>query len=222
MAPKVTAQDFKISPEAFAYLRIQQGKLSNLLPHKRAWEAAYKKAMDEDFALISPYLPKFADGIHFFLDVGSGLGGIDILIKRYYKSISEECYAIAVLLDGAFDPPRMDRHAKTFNNMQVADYFHKAQGSSPISGIDANDPEKLWLLSKPAELVLSLQSWCFHYPPDAYLDFVRANLAPWGARIILDVRKDKPEWRDQLMAAFRWRAVIHTSDKFDRMVFDAD
>jgi hypothetical protein len=220
MAPEVSAQDFKISPEAFAYLRVQQGKLSHLANNRGLWDKAYRAALDQDFQLIRPYLPKMGNGLHFFLDVGSGLGGIDILIKRHYTALSEDCYPIAVLLDGAFDPPRMDRHAKTFNNMMIADYFHKGQGSSPISAIDANDPERLWLLSSPAELVISIQSWCFHYPPDTYLDFVRANLSE-GARLILDVRKDKDDWREQLMSAFRWRGAIHVSDKFDRMVFDA-
>jgi hypothetical protein len=72
----------------------------------------------------------------------------------------------------------------------------------------------------PFDLVISLGSWCFHYPPATYLDAIFGRCRPGGV-LILDVRKQQPAWSAQLMKAWRLLAIVHVSDKIDRMVLRA-
>jgi hypothetical protein len=218
MAAKVIDGTLIIPQRAYRFLVLQQGRLSPLHRDRIIWQKAYTAQLQEDYKLIAPHLPKLEPGIHHTLDVGSGIGGINVYISRHYKT--EDVEMVPILMDGRKDEPTVVLHRKTFNDMRAAYEFHLANGGT-IYEVDANERPLLWPLSDAkAKLVTSLASWCFHYPPDTYLDFVRANLAP-EARLIIDVRRDKPEWRTQLLDTFRWRASIHGSNKFERMVFDA-
>jgi hypothetical protein len=81
------------------------------------------------------------------------------------------------------------------------------------------------------DLVISFRSWCFHYPPETYQHFVNTHTCP-GARIMLDVRKDRP-WRKDLarmwhevnarskstrssIAFYSWSEGGHSENSFDR------
>lgn len=218
MATKVIDGSIVIPERAYRFLVLQQGRLSPLNRDRIIWARAYTERLQADYKLIAPHLPDLEEGTHHSLDVGSGIGGINVLITRHYKPLVE---LVPILMDGRADEPKVTLHRRTFNDMRAASEFHLANGGT-IYEVDANQRPLMWPLSDAkAVLVTSLASWCFHYAPDVYLDFILANIVP-GARIILDVRKDKPEWRGQLMSVFRWRASIHHSIKFDRMVFDAN
>lgn len=192
----------------FAYLRLQKGALSELTHDRAVWHAAYERVLTDDYAGIHPYLPATCSAV---LDVGGGLGGIDALLVRKFGADCEVC-----ILDGEQDPPVMNRHCQTFNDMGVAADFLARNGVHKFSyrtPVDLGAP-------RPFDLVISLGSWCFHYEPKAYLGFVRACCRP-GTVIILDVRKQKTEWMRQLKSTWQWVAVIHITHKRDRMVFRA-
>jgi SAM-dependent methyltransferase len=210
----VSAKDIKVNPLAFKYLRLQKGKLEPLSRNMDQWLKAYRAALAADYTGIHSYLPKLQEGVvGQVLDVGSGLGGIDILLYRHYSNS-----IVPVLLDGWKDAPRMDLHRKTYNDMDVAERFHRDNGVVPVVGVDAN-MRPIIPLSYPAFLVISLGSWCFHYAPELYLEYVLANTTP-EATIIVDVRKEKPEWKHAMDQAFNLKAVIHGAAKFDRCVYE--
>lgn len=210
---EVSAKDIKVNPTAFKYLRLQKGKLEPLARFMDQWLRSYRDALMADYLGIRPHLPALQEPtIGQVLDVGSGLGGIDILLHRHYRSS-----IVPVLLDGWKDEARMDLHRKTYNDMDVAERFHRDNGVIPVVGVDAN-VRPIMPLSYPAFLVISLGSWCFHYAPELYLEYVLANSTP-DATVIVDVRKDKPEWHAAMDKAFRLKAVIHGAAKFDRCVY---
>ena len=62
----------------FAYLKLQKGALHGLADDRAAWLAAYQQSLVEDLASMAPYLPETCRNV---LDVGSGLGGIDVLLS---------------------------------------------------------------------------------------------------------------------------------------------
>lgn len=204
MAPEVT---LAIPDDALPYLQIQRGAIANLQSDRNAWTEAYLKSLEFDFAVIKPSLPASADRI---LDIGSGMAGIDILLAKHFRQ--PEVW----LLDGDDDHPVMVRHAQTFNDMGVARRFLTVNG---VFSIVTMSPA-LELAPAPCDLIISLQSWCFHYNPETYLDYVRASTRP-GTVLILDVRSDYRTWRNALRAAFREVDVIYVGRKFERVLFRA-
>lgn len=188
----------------FEYLKLQKGALHSLIGDRAAWLQAYRQSLDQDFASMAPHLPARCASV---LDVGSGLGGIDVLLNRHYGGCAVR------LLDGVDDAAIMNRHNRTYNDMVIAGDFQRRNGvkkfgyySCPPHGPAAFD------------LIISLGSWCFHYPPATYLAFVTACCHS-GTVLIIDVRADKPMWRDQMRDGFDEVGCALAKRKFNRLVF---
>ncbi|MBR1150091.1 hypothetical protein [Bradyrhizobium sp. JYMT SZCCT0428] len=192
----------------FAYLKLQKGSLDHLKDDRAAWHAAYEQAQGDDYDSLVPYLPPVLAGRHV-LDVGSGLGGIDVLLDRHYGGIDVH------LLDGVDDPPEMTLHRRTFNSMKVAGDFLTRNGVHQWSYV-ALPP----VAARPMDIVISLGSWCFHYGPSEYLAFVY-RCCTSRTVLILDVRADRPEWRVELQSRFYEVGCAKASRKFNRLVFHA-
>lgn len=207
-----------VTDKAFEYLFIQRGALNAMAGNRAAWRDAYDASLKEQFENIQPHLPELCGAI---LDVGSGLGGIDVLLARHYAG--KHAWPLLALLDGDEDEPKVTRHGETFNDMTVARDFLKANGvDNPVQGIvpaHAHEGPGCRKFGEPFDLVVSFNSWCFHYPPAEYLQFVVGHSYP-ATTLILDVRKDKPEWNEQL-TVFGQHRVIHDSRKFERRVYRA-
>jgi len=197
---------FKISDEAFQYLAIQQGGINDLAGNREEWARAYHAAIVATYQNIAPHLPR---NVGRALDIGSGLGGIDVLISRHYRGKTEICP-----IDGVDDQPVVNSHSMTFNSERVTRDFLKANRVRQVSYYASNAlPTPM-----PARLVVSFASWCFHYPPGTYLSFVKRCLVP-GGTLIVDVRREKPKWRAILDEAFSEGVPIHNGKKFVRMVY---
>lgn len=198
----------------FAYLRLQKGKLHDLSDNRALWHAAYEKDLRETYEEIAPFLPLDCWGL---LDIGSGLGGIDLLISRHYAG-----QTFIHLLDGEDDPPVMRLHRETFNDMRVARDFLVKNGirSDHFGYLTTRDQ----LVPKPYDLVVSFGSWCFHYEPNVYLPLlVGGGGLHEGSIVIVDLRRDKEDWRAQFWdAKFRNVAVVRESKKFQRVVWQKE
>ena len=199
-----------VSDEAFPYLRAQKGRLDRLANDRSAWQAAYEADLERSLVEMGPHLPKVCWAM---LDIGSGLGGVDVLLYRHYAT-----EPWVNLLDGLDDPPEMKLHRETFSSESVARKFLRSNGVRAdrirYFGPEAQD------FAAPYDLVLSLGSWCFHYEPNQYLPRL---LAGGGldshARVIVDVRKGKEDWQRQLTAARLVPiAIIREAEKYNRMV----
>lgn len=188
----------------FEYLKLQKGALHGLTDDRAAWLMAYEQSLEEDLASMEPHLPQVCRNV---LDVGSGLGGIDVLLNQKYPGL------YVSLMDGVDDPPVMTFHNRTYNDMKVARHFQNRNGV-----------EKFGYYSTPPigavkfDLILSLGSWCFHYGPSAYLSFVK-KCCHAGTILILDVRADQPLWRQELREVFSEVGVALVKRKFNRLVF---
>jgi hypothetical protein len=68
---------------AFPYLVLQQGRLDHLKDRPAPGSRPITKSLVELFDQIAPHLPATCTGI---LDVGGGMGGIDVLITRHYRT----------------------------------------------------------------------------------------------------------------------------------------
>jgi hypothetical protein len=202
----------------FEYLRLQKGSIDDLSDDRRAWHAAYENDLAQQFDNIRPYLPATCWGL---LDIGAGLGGIDVLIGRHYaeqRGEGKKGWPYVHLLDGVDDPPEMHLHRETFSNKRVARDFQIKNGL-PSERFGYFGPADAWD-TRPYDLVVSFGSWCFHYEPAVYL---KKLLQPGGLHadsvLILDVRAGKPAWVNELDATFRRLAIIATRPKWMRIVY---
>lgn len=200
-----------IPSEAYPYLQMQRGAINDMRQDEAKWLGAYTEAIYSEFDCIEPHLPATCDAI---LDVGSGLGGINVLLARHFGDQVQ-----ITLLDGVTDLPFVEKHAVTFNHMGVARRFLKANGVENIDWIDANQ-EKL-TAPRFFDLVVSFKSWCFHYSPARYLQLVQSSAIAGHTRLILDVRRDKPEWHELLRASFRHVRDVYVGTKFSTVLFEA-
>lgn len=197
---------FKISHEAFEYLVVQVGNLDGLKKVRHVWEAAYQRDLLARMDNILPYLPNQANAI---LDVGSGLGGIDILLYRWY-----ERNVHLTLLDGGVFSPTVVNHNVPFNSKKVALEFLEQNGvRAQYAHFMEHDNAK----PAPFDLIVSFRAWCFHIQPSVYLDFVR-RCCHEKTRLIIDIRKS-PEWRAEVGDHFDGM-VIDESEKFERWALD--
>lgn len=212
--------EISVDDRAFEYLRIQKGNLDGYTHRRAEWQIKYEADIRATFEQIARWLPP-GDPVERVgvLDVGSGLGGIDVLIRRHYERRGE---TIALhLLDGIDDAPVMNLHRETFNDMAVALGFQEANG---LGGEAFRAWDAMEMRSTSAafdckfDLVVSFGSWCFHYPPSVYLKKIYRALAP-GAVVILDVRRHKLEWMGQLEAPFDLITIVNAKPKWSRCVF---
>lgn len=209
----------RVDPEHFDYLHLQKGSLdkfsvtgSGRIALNKQWQQAYEQDLRDTFEMIRPDLPGVCQSM---LDVGSGLGGIDVLIRRYYEQHGGAPYVH--LLDGVDDLPVMTLHAKTFNNMRIARNFQVKNGLSPLK-MRGYGPDVTYFDS-PFDLIVSFGSWCFHYPPMAYLAPIVASGCHPGTTLILDVRRGRPDYMRELAKGLDLVATIATRDKWLRCVF---
>ena len=201
---------FKISDPAFKYLKLQRGAIADFSYDRKLWERKYHESLHCDFSSIAPFLPPQCGAV---LDIGSGLGGIDAMLSKAYGGVPE-----IYLLDGMDDQPILQKHNRTFSRFPHARDFLTANGV-PASRIFAHNPKTL-LEPVKVDLILSFQSYCFHYNPETYLEFVRACASP-GAILIFDVRSDYRTWHRVLNAEFQRVGIALEGQKFQRVVFRA-
>lgn len=194
-----------ISDEVFPYLLLQKGELYWLNGDRQQWEKAYDDDIQTIYTNIAPYIP---DQCHSVLDIGGGMGGVNIWIHRNHGGTK------VAVLDGENDPPEMTRHAWTFNDLGVTRKFLKSNGVDSFLPIAAN---KL-IAPRPFDLITSYGSWCFHYSPETYLDFVKACCTDQTV-LIIDTRIIHKDWLETLNQTFNHVALIDHGNKHDRYVF---
>lgn len=148
----------------------------------------YEETITQEFEAMAPFLPASVSSI---LDIGAGLGGIDVLLKDMYPD------AMFHLMDGT----GMAKHRTSYRaEMEAYNDLHLTVATMHLNGVNAIIYEIDPAAEIHADLVLSLYSWCFHYPSDVYRDLVDRSGA---SHVIVDVRTDKPEpfpWSSQLIA----------------------
>jgi SAM-dependent methyltransferase len=197
----------QISDEAFSYLSVQAGAISDLAGSRGRWEAAYEAQLYETYKSIVPFLPKHVGRV---LDIGSGLGGIDVLLNRHYGGGVE-----VSAIDGIDEPPVSIEHDRPFSSERVT---RKFLNGNKVDAIAYFAPT---MLPAPRKypLIISFAAWCFHIPPGVYLGFVVQCLR-LGGILIADVRK-RDDYFEQLSESLTVIGCAVEGTKFKRMVYAA-
>lgn len=199
----------RVHEKAWPYLKIQCGSLYRFASRETDWIEEYRKQLLKRYDTIEPFLPPSCE---HSLDVGGGMGGINILLAKAYDG-----KITSTILDGTDDPPTMKLHAETFSNEGAARVFLATNGQPRTRFVSPK------LLGKePAiimyDLVVSFGAWCFHTPPEMYLDYVERHTRP-GARLIVEMRYDKPEWLRVVTGSFTPVGAIGRGRKYETWAF---
>jgi SAM-dependent methyltransferase len=124
------------------------------------------------------------------LDIGCGVAGIDVFLYRHYAGRAPRLFLldrsrIEASLSYGFKPDQ-----EFYNSLPVARELLLANGvgADDIVLVEATERNEI-RVDTQVDLIVSLRSWGFHYPVDAYLDEAVRVLAPRGT-VILDVRRD--------------------------------
>jgi hypothetical protein len=225
VVPKVIDTEIIVEDSHFEYLVLQKGRLDAVKKQRAIWHALYQRDLRSTYDEIKPFLP---DRCFQLLDIGSGLGGIDVLLYRHYEwtpdveIVHKEWLRgpYVVLLDGENDPPVMNLHRQTFNNMRVAQDFQTKNGV-PSNRFMYYTPDSEIFATEQFDLIVSFGSWCFHYEPNVYLDrLLKHGGARAGTRLIVDLRSGRPQWAEQLNERLTCVAVIREARKFVRLAYD--
>ena len=189
-----------ISDQAQHYLFLQRGNIAHLAGSK--WKKAYNHYLNETLDQITSCVYK----CETVMDIGSGIGGIDVLVARYFG-------ARVVMIDGEDDASLVVRQDQTFCSRKAVDKF---MADNKVENYLYMSPGSL--LPVKSDLIMSFGSWCFHYPPKWYLDYV-LSCCKTNTRLLIDLRKDRPEWLEDLRSAFRLRRVVGEYNKISRTLF---
>src|SRR5690606_1535319 len=189
-----------IEKEHFKYLSIQRGEVSDHRGDFQKWKAAYEASLQEIYESILPVLPAFQ--CPNVLDIGSGLGGIDVLLHRHYRGGS------FTLLDGMADPPEVKWHNRTFSNSNIAFDFLRKNGMREVSFISPyNFRMNDWARSHKWDLVVSFAAYAFHIHPSDYLIQLTQSCSK-DTVLIFEVRRSKRAWLELLIRHFGTPKVL--------------
>lgn len=191
-----------IEPDHFRYLMIQRGEVSDHRHDFQAWKTAYEQSLLRIFMSIKRVLPEKCSSV---LDVGSGLGGIDVLLARHYGQLD------VCLLDGIDCKAEVHKHREPFNNAAVAMDFQRKNGNHSVECCFPTPPARTF------DLIVSFAAWCFHIAPEVYIDAVKAAMHA-DTVLILDVRK-RSDWCEALTSAFGRPAFLEQGEKYLRLAF---
>ena len=128
------------------------------------------KIILNEFEEIKPYLHK---DINQILDIGAGLGLIDILLNNYLNKVSN-----FTLIDRNFISKKIkygfSKDYEGYNLLKKTEFFLIRNGldKNQIKLIDTN--HDINLINK-FDLIISLISMGYHYPVDNYLNILKHN-----------------------------------------------
>lgn len=162
--------EMELDDKMLAFAVIQRPVLCDL-------RLSYSAYIEYDLRSIEPYLPRTAENI---LDIGSGLGGIDVRLAQLYPK------ANLYLVDGnGLDAYYGSCSYGVYNSLSLTKKFlmDNDVDEDRINIIPIGEE----IGDKSFDLILSLFSWGFHYPLSTYYDMVREVSRP-GTVLIVDVR----------------------------------
>lgn len=198
----------KLIPEEYKYTRLVD---LEILIRKESIKKNYIKDMEAEYKDIVHYLPSKAKNI---LDIGCGVGGINILLFKHYGTSDTVFYCL--------DKTQADNiyygfkeKGAYYNSLEITRDFLILNGIKNVHLLSANDSNAIET-SETFDLIFSLISWGFHYPVETYLAQAYNHLKT-GGHLIIDIRK-KTNGLDEIREKFQTTKLISETDKKIRML----
>lgn len=147
--------------------------------------ATYERDMEEEFLSLERHLPSKCGSI---LDIGCGIGGIDILLYHHYGESNPDLYLLDKSLVNDSIYYEYEDEGAFYNSLDLAKNTLVENGvpSDQIHLLEVTDDASIEV--ENVDLVISILSWGFHYPVELYLQQVWECLT-LGGQVIIDIRK---------------------------------
>lgn len=180
----------------------------------RRFAELYELDLQNDFDTFSTNLPLSAKTV---LDIGCGIGGIDILIDRHFSGAKDRPHFVLLDTDGKAKRSHFGYAPKdaAHNALVATERFVVRNGIQRERLSLVNINQHSFPKDKRFDVVISLLSWGFHYPVNEYIALVHETLSKSGV-VILDVRKNSSGEND-LRRYFNSTDRIYESEKFFRI-----
>lgn len=170
----------------------------------------YKNYCIRHFKTMEPWLPS---DVKTIVDIGAGIGGIDIFVCRALSSVVD-----LHVMDGDGTQEQLHGYhldTKAWADRYVAFVFIGANTSCNVFAHES-DPN----MTIETDLIMSLKSWGFHYPVFTYLGFAQRSLRQHG-RIIMDLRTGRNGLEDMKRGGFHCIGrADYDSSKCERLIFE--
>lgn len=173
----------------------------------------FEEEIKKDYEYIKNYLPYKCNNI---LDVGCGIGGIDIMLMQHYRD--KPMFYLFDFIDQVYpNKIKYGFNEKYFgyNSKEQTIKFMKANGMTNFKYLDAQTGVPLTTLSN-IDIVISLLSWGYHYTVDTYIDQIIPIMSDDGV-LIMDVR-EKTNGIQTLAKYFSSVKIIVTENKADKVI----
>jgi hypothetical protein len=182
-----------IPDQCVDYIRLQRSRYSQRkVPDPEEVKRRYAAHVAEDFSGMAAHLP---DGVHRILEIGCGMAGIQVFLKRLYPDAELELLdADEITSQGGAG---YSTARELYNSRRHTEMLLAANGVSVSKWHEVGTPDLL-----EADLIISLASWGYHYP-----------LATYNVRglCLVDLRRGPEPARGK---------VIFEGPKYDRCLFE--
>jgi len=168
-----------------------------------------------EYEQIKKYLPDKCESI---LDIGCGLGAIDVLLYKHYV----RCKLNMVDMDFLDPNPTYgyDRNKSYYNLFSLTDKVLRTNGIDTKNDcymINAKNGKELPEMEKQ-DLILSILSCGYHYPVNVYIEEISENIKDKGL-LIIDLREISYEEQiKDIRKYFKYIDVLRTENKAKRIV----
>jgi SAM-dependent methyltransferase len=178
----------------------------------RKIKGLFTEELEREYSVMKPFL---SQKIKSVLDIGCGVGGIDILLSRHYEN------NINIHL---LDKTQIDQNIY-YKYEDKGSFYNSLESAKNFLHINGIEIERIYLQEATQEnqvsqnnfdLVISLISWGFHYPVSTYLDTVYEKLEQNGIMII-DVRKNT-NGEKEIENKFGNCKIIYEAGSFNRVL----
>ena len=194
----------KIGSQAYEYLVGQNGDLSHFAAKDRD---RFLNALRQKTTKATDLIKQHRAWPSQMLNIGSGVGLVEVDMIR---STDVHC----TMIDGEDAGPVCVKSRVPHCSRAIVNAFMKDNEIS-IHRYAYYNPQDL--PQHKFDLVVSFGSWCFHYPPNRYLDYVMKHLKT-GGFVIVDVRARHGDWMNDLAKHLRVIEKHATDDKYVRTV----
>jgi len=186
---------------------------ANILLNHNGIKNEYNTDMWSEYISIKDQLPESAENI---LDIGCGIGGIDIYLYKHYKNSSNIFLIDKSAIDDNLHYGFKDQ-GSFYNSLLLTRTF-LIENNVPEERIFVQEAnaENIIEFNKQFDLIISLISWGFHYPVATYLKSAFDKLKTNGM-IIIDVRKDS-NGIEELKEEFKEVNIIKEFSKHFRVM----
>ena len=204
----------------FQWIRIYKDEMSDLVEEiylLKKYSISFKKVLIvyyfyfwilDDLRMIANFINPSSKN---FLNIGAGIGLFDVLLN---KALSPKHHSLIEIKESS---SQIDIDG-TPNNFREKifpyDLLKQNLSAYKLQNIKINSPEALYIGEK-VDFVISIRSWCFLYPVETYLEYLK-KVTTKKTFFIADLHRD---YIDNFNNHFEIKSVIAKIGIYNRLLF---